>query len=119
VNEKDAVIGISFPRYSKKAVKAMNFAHSRGAKVIAITDSSLSPLAEPADNLLLARSDIASIVDSLVAPLSLINALIVTTALRKSDEVKQIFKGLENIWDEYGVYEKVDGKSEQDDDSII
>ncbi|HHV32096.1 MurR/RpiR family transcriptional regulator [Caproiciproducens sp. LBM24188] len=119
VNEKDAVIGISFPRYSKKAVKAMNFAHSRGAKVIAITDSSLSPLAEPADNLLLARSDMASIVDSLVAPLSLINALIVTTALRKSDEVKQIFKGLENIWDEYGVYEKVDGKSEQDDDSII
>ncbi len=111
IDQRDVVIGISFPRYSRKAVKALDFAHKRGATVIAITDSSLSPMARPADNLLLARSDIASIVDSLVAPLSLINALIVTTALRKSGEVSQVFRRLEDIWDEYGVYEKVDDKS--------
>lgn len=99
VDERDVVIGISFPRYSRKAVKAMNFAHNRGATVVAITDSALSPLAMEADNLLLARSDIASIVDSLVAPLSLINALIVTTTLKKSEEVSQVFKRLEDIWD--------------------
>jgi DNA-binding MurR/RpiR family transcriptional regulator len=116
VDERDVVIGISFPRYSKKAVKAMDFAHKRGATVIAITDTTLSPLAKPADNLLLARSDIASIVDSLVAPLSLINALIVTTALRKSSEVTQVFKRLEDIWDEYGVYEKVDDNGAEQDD---
>lgn len=119
IGEKDVVIGISFPRYSRKAVKAMNFARKRGATVVAITDSTLSPLAGTADNLLLARSDIASIVDSLVAPLSLINALIVMTTLKKSGEVAQVFKRLESIWDEYGVYEKVDGKSESDDESIV
>ena len=111
IDKRDVVIGISFPRYSRKAVNAMDFAHKRGATVIAITDSTLSPLAKPANYLLLARSDIASIVDSLVAPLSLINALIVTTALRKSGEVSQVYKRLEEIWDEYGVYEKVDDKS--------
>lgn len=113
IDENDVVIGISFPRYSRKAVKAMDFAHKRGAKVVAITDSALSPLAAPADYLLLARSDIASIVDSLCAPLSMLNALIVTIALRKSGEVKQVFRSLEEIWDEYGVYEKVEeSKSE-------
>ncbi|MCY1714213.1 MurR/RpiR family transcriptional regulator [Caproiciproducens galactitolivorans] len=111
VDERDVVIGISFPRYSRKAVNAMNFAHKRGATVIAITDSLLSPLANEADYTLLARSDIASIVDSLVAPLSLINALIVTTSLKKSGELTQVFKRLEDIWDEYEVYEKVDEKS--------
>lgn len=116
VDARDVVIGISFPRYSKKAVKAMDFAHKRGASVVAITDTTLSPLAKPADNLLLARSDIASIVDSLVAPLSLINALIVTTALRKSGEVAQVFTRLEDIWDEYGVYEKVEEHTTDEDD---
>ena len=110
IDENDVVIGISFPRYSRKAVKAMNFARKRGAKVVAITDSTLSPLAEPADYLLLARSDMASFVDAIVAPLSLINALIVTTALRKKTEVEDIFRNLEAIWDEYSVYEKVDEK---------
>jgi DNA-binding MurR/RpiR family transcriptional regulator len=110
VNETDAVIGISFPRYSKRAVKAMNFASGRGAKVIAITDSPLSPLAEPADYLLLARSNMASFVDAIVAPLSLINALIVMVTLKKKDEVTEVLHSLENIWDEYGVYEKVDDK---------
>ena len=111
VNERDAVIGISFPRYSRKAVKALQFASKRGAKVISITDSPLSPLAEPANYLLLARSDMASVVDAIVAPLSLINALIVTTALKKKEEVTEIYHQLEDIWDEYGVYEKVDEKS--------
>lgn len=109
----DAVIGISFPRYCKRAVKALQFASNRGSKVIAITDSILSPLAEPADYLLLARSEMASFVDSLVAPLSLINALIVASAIQKKDEVKEVFHSLERIWDEYSVYEKVDeGKIE-------
>jgi DNA-binding MurR/RpiR family transcriptional regulator len=111
IDKDDAVVGISFPRYSRKVVKAMSFAHSRGAKVVAITDSTLSPLARTADYLLLARSDIATIVDSLCAPLSLINALIVATALKKAGEVKQVFQNLEDIWDEYGVYEKVDEAS--------
>ena len=110
VDERDAVIGISFPRYSKRAVKALKFASNRGAKVVAITDSVLSPLAEPAEFLLLARSEMASFVDSLVAPLSLINALIVASAIKKKDEVKDVFHSLETIWDEYGVYEKVDEK---------
>lgn len=113
VGENDAVIGISFPRYSRKAVKAMHFASDRGANVIAITDSMLSPLAEPAEFVLIARSDMASFVDSLAAPLSLINALIVTTAIKKKDEVVDSFNKLENIWDEYGVYEKVDDKQSE------
>lgn len=116
LDDRDAVIGISFPRYSRKAVKAMHFASDRGANVIAITDSMLSPLAEPAKYVLLARSGMASFVDSLAAPLSLINALIVTTAIKKKSEVVDNFKKLENIWDEYGVYEKVDEK--QSDTSI-
>ena len=110
IDKHAAVIGISFPRYSRKAVNAMDFASKRGAKVVAITDSTLSPLARPADYLLLARSDMASFVDAIAAPLSLINALIVTTALRKKDEVADIFRNLEEIWDEYSVYEKVDEK---------
>jgi len=88
----------------------MHFASDRGANVIAITDSMLSPLAEPAEFVLVARSDMASFVDSLAAPLSLINALIVTTAIKKKTEVVDSFNKLENIWDEYGVYEKVDEK---------
>lgn len=111
IDDRDAVIGISFPRYSRKIAKAMSFAHDRGAKVIAITDSSASPIAQTSDCLLLARSDIASIVDSLCAPLSLINALIVMTSLKKSQEAKQVFQNLEDIWDEYGVYEKVEDSS--------
>lgn len=111
INEEDAVIGISFPRYSRKIAKAMSFAHDRGAKVIAVTDSALSPIALSADYQLLARSDIESIVDSLCAPLSLINALIVMTAIKKEGEVKQVFHNLEDIWDEYSVYEKVEDSS--------
>jgi DNA-binding MurR/RpiR family transcriptional regulator len=111
IGENDAVIGISFPRYSKKVAKAMSFAHDRGAKVIAITDSSVSPIATSSDFMLLAKSDMASIVDSLCAPLSLLNALIVSVALKKSGEVSHVFQTLEDIWDEYGVYEKVEDVS--------
>ena len=108
IGPSDAVIGISFPRYSHKAVKAMRFAASQGAKVVAITDSSTSPLAETATHVLFARSDMVSFVDSLVAPLSLINALIVATALKREEDVANVFQKLEDIWDEYSVYEKVD-----------
>ena len=108
ISKEDAVIGISFPRYSKMAVKALRFASDRGAKVIALTDSMASPLVPPSNHVLLARSDMASIVDSLVAPLSVVNALIVAIALRKKEEVIETFYQLERIWDEYEVYEKVE-----------
>ncbi len=106
INENDVIIGISFPRYSKTAVEGMNFAKDRKASVIAITDSMISPLVEPADHVLLASSDMASIVDSLVAPLSLINALIVATVLEKKLSVEQTFQRLETFWDKYDVYAK-------------
>lgn len=104
ISEKDAIIGISFPRYSRTAAEAMTFAKSRGAATIAITDSLLSPLAQSAESVLIARSDMASVVDSLVAPLSLINALIVATVIKKKDDVKKTFSVLENVWNEQGVY---------------
>lgn len=104
ISEKDAIAGISFPRYSRTAAEAMNFAKSRGASTIAITDSMLSPLAQNSESVLIARSDMASVVDSLVAPLSLINALIVATVIKKKDEVKETFEVLENVWNEQGVY---------------
>lgn len=104
ISEKDAIVGISFPRYSRTAAAAMNFAKSRGASTIAITDSMLSPLAQNSESVLIARSDMASVVDSLVAPLSLINALIVATVIKKKDEVKETFEVLENVWNEQGVY---------------
>ena len=105
---EDVVIGISFPRYSSRTVKAMRFAKDRGANVIALTDSEASPLAEAATETLLAKSDMASFVDSLVAPLSLVNALIVAVGRRKNEDVEQTFVNLEQIWSEYGVYEKVE-----------
>ncbi len=104
ISEKDVIIGISFPRYSAMSVEIMDFARSRGAHAVAITDSMASPLVQSADSVLIARSDMASIVDSLVAPLSLINALIVATVLKKKDEVSETFHRLERIWDRDGVY---------------
>ncbi len=109
-SEGDVVIGISFPRYSKRTIKAMQFVKSQGAKVIAITDSYESPLAETADLSLIARSDMASFVDSLVAPLSVINALIVAIGVRKKLHLYETFEKLEKIWDEYQVYEKSDNE---------
>ncbi len=106
--EGDAIIAISFPRYSKKAAKALKYAHDKGMTAIAVTDSPLSPLAAGASHVLLARSDMVSFVDSLVGPLSLLNALIVTVAIRKRTEVVDTLRQIESIWDEYGVYEKVE-----------
>lgn len=119
ISENDVMIGISFPRYSSMAVEAMNFARSRGAHAIAITDSMASPLVQSADSILIARSDMASIVDSLVAPLSLINALIVATVLKKKEEVSENFRQLEEVWNKNGVYTNHDSESEgvtEDDD---
>ncbi len=107
-SEGDVVIGISFPRYSKRTTKAMQFVKSQGSTVIAITDSMESPLAGCADHCITARSDMASFVDSLVAPLSVINALIVAIGMRKKESVYNTFERLETIWDEYQVYEKYD-----------
>ena len=106
VGEHDVVYGISFPRYSSSTVRALQFVKSRGARVVAVTDSALSPIARYADYALYARSDMASFVDSLVAPLSLFNALIIAIGMRRKEEVAKTFSELENIWDEYGVYEK-------------
>ncbi len=104
----DVVIGISFPRYSKRTIKAMQFVKSQGATVIAITDNKESPLATSADYSIFARSDMASFVDSLVAPLSLINALIVAIGMKRKNKIYETFEKLEQIWDEYQVYEKSD-----------
>ena len=106
VGPGDVVFVVSFPRYSKRTLSAMQYARDRGARVIALTDSRLSPLARVADHLLLARSDMASFVDSLVAPLSVINALIVAVGMSRRDEIEQTFNKLESIWEEYDVYEK-------------
>ena len=107
VGEGDVVIGVSFPRDSSRTVQAMNFARSRGATTIAITDSEVSPLSPISTYTLKARSDMASFVDSLVAPLSLINALLVAVSRKKNDDLANTFEDLEKIWEEYGVYEKV------------
>lgn len=114
LKENDIIIGISFPRYSKKTVKAMEFAKKSNAKVIAITDSPSSPLAKQADFFLQARSDMASFVDSLVAPLSLINALIVAVGLQMKDDLVKSFDRLESIWEEYDVYQKADESEENE-----
>lgn len=108
VGPGDVVIGISFPRYSTRTVRGMEFARDQGAAVVAITDSELSPLYETAAHRLLAKSDMASFVDSLVAPLSIINALIVAVGRKRASEVTKTFERLESIWDEYQVYEKVE-----------
>ena len=105
VDERDVVIGISFPRYSMRTLKAMEFANNRNAKVITLTDSIHSPMNLYSSCNLIASSDMASIVDSLVAPLSVINALIVALCMKKQNEVVKTLEELENIWDEYQVYE--------------
>ena len=113
IGKDDVMIGISFPRYSKQTIKALKYANESGAHVIAITDSDKSPIAQYADDLLCARSDMASFVDSLVAPLSLINALIVGVGVRNQEQVSKSFERLEKIWADYDVYEK--GEDEPDE----
>ena len=106
IGEEDVVIGISFPRYSNMTIQAFSFAARSGAKIVAITDGPNSPLAQDATCLLAARSDMNSFVDSLVAPLSLINALLVQVGMLKQDDVVSTFERLEGLWDEYHVYQK-------------
>lgn len=106
IGPEDVLIAISFPRYSKRIINAVEYASGAGADVISITDSRQSPIAAGANQLLLARSDMVSFVDSLVAPLSIINAIIVAVARKKPDEVRERLEKLEHIWDEYDVYDK-------------
>lgn len=102
---EDALLILSFPRYSSKAVNTVDFAHKRGAKIIALTDSRLSPIAPYASHLLLAHSDMATLVDSLVAPLSVLNSLIVAVSLRRMEQNREALTELEQLWAEYGVYQ--------------
>lgn len=106
IRPEDVLIAFSFPRYSASTAKAADYCRSTGATVIAITDNPDSPLAQCADHLICAKSDMVSLVDSLVAPLSVVNALIVDIASRREKELHQTLDALEHIWDEYHVYEK-------------
>ena len=104
IGEDDVIIGISFPRYSQRTLKALEFASKRKAKIITLTDSVHSPINIYSSCNLIARSDMASIVDSLVAPLSVVNALIVALCMKKQEEVIGTLETLEQIWGEYQVY---------------
>ncbi len=109
VGPGDVMVAISFPRYSKRVIKAVEFARRAGADVVALTDSPDSPIAPSAGQLLVAQSDMASYVDSLVAPLSIINAIVVAVSRTRETEVKERLCKLEHIWDEYDVYDKNQG----------
>lgn len=106
VSQEDVVIAFSFPRYSASTVKGVQYCHSVGAKVIGLTNSNLSPLGQVSDYVLVAKSDMVSLVDSLVAPLSVVNALIVALAAGREQELEKTFNTLEKVWEEYHVYEK-------------
>ena len=106
LGENDVFIAISFPRYSKSIIKGVEYAKSRGADVIAITDSENSPIATNADQVLVAQSDMASFADSYVAPMSVINALIVAVSRECGDRFTERLHRLESVWDEYNVYDK-------------
>lgn len=110
ITSEDVVIAISFPRYSSSTLRGAQYCRSTGATVIGLTDTRLSPLGQNADHVLVAKSDMVSLVDSLVAPLSVINAMIVAIASKRERELTTTFNALERIWDQYHVYEKqVDG----------
>ncbi len=106
IGEDDVLIAISFPRYSKSTTRSVEYAKSMGADVIALTDSDSAPIAEFADQLLVAQSDMASFADSLVAPMSVINALIVAVAKECGHRFNERLHRLETVWDEYNVYDK-------------
>ena len=106
IDKGDVMIAISFPRYSSRIINAVEYAKGKGADIIALTDSKFSPIAAEADQLLLAYSDMASFMDSLVAPLSIINALVVAVARKRETEVSERLRVLEEIWDRYDVYKK-------------
>ena len=111
INQDDAVIAFSFPRYSVSTTRGAQYCRTTGATVIGVTDSNQSPLGQSCDHVLVAKSDMVSLVDSLVAPLSVINALVVALASRREKELSRTLDALEHVWEEYHVYEKrVDGK---------
>ncbi len=107
----DVMIAISFPRYSKVTVNTVQFARDRGATIIAVTDNELSPVCQMSDAALLAPCEMISFVDSMVAPLSLVNALLVALAYRMGTDAARAFGDLENIWNEYGVFGKMDDEA--------
>ncbi|GAA0466375.1 MurR/RpiR family transcriptional regulator [Alkalibacillus silvisoli] len=109
IDEDDVVIGLSFARYTKNTVEALSFAKDRGTKVVAITDNKLSPLVPYADISLTARSDMSSLIDSFVAPLSLINALITAVGRRKRKEIEQHLEELEGVWDRFNIFSDESG----------
>ncbi len=111
LGKEDVVIAFSFPRYSSAIAKGSKYCRSTGASVIGITDSRNSPLGEQCDHVLVAKSDMLSLVDSLVAPLSLVNALLVALAARREKELSRTFLELEQIWQEYGVYKTSEDKN--------
>jgi len=115
IGEGDVIVGISFPRYSKRTSKAMEYSGKKGAYVVAITDSVNSTIAKWADSTLISRSAMTSFVDSLTAPLSVINALIVASGLKREDQVINTLTSLESIWEEYQVYEKEAIKGKDDE----
>ncbi len=104
IGEGDLLVGVSFPRYSTRTLECMRFARDHGAQVVGITDGPLSPLCRVAHVCLCARTDMASFVDSLAAPLSLVNALIVSLGLRRREELSSHFSRLEGIWNAQRVY---------------
>lgn len=106
IDEADTLIAISFPRYSRRTVDAMKFARERNATTVALTDSIKSSVADNATHVLLAKNDIASVVDSLVAPMSLLNVLIAALCRRKREELERTYGELEEIWDEYNTFDK-------------
>lgn len=106
VGKNDVVIGISFPRYSRNTLRALSYAKAGGATVIGITDSENSPVAKESNICLISRSDTTSFVDSLVAPLSVINALIASVGMKNRDKMQKNLEKLERIWEEYEVYDK-------------
>ncbi|MFA7411742.1 MAG: MurR/RpiR family transcriptional regulator [Tissierellaceae bacterium] len=104
-DSKDVIIGISYPRYSKRTLEALDFCREKGCKIISLTDSLISPASKYSDISLIASSDMLSFVDSLVAPMSLINALIVSIGMEKRKDITSYFEELENIWNKYHVYD--------------
>ena len=108
INESDLLFGISFPRYSTRTLEAMSFAKARGAQVIGLTDGPMSPVYATSTVCLTARTDMASFVDSMAAPLSVINALIVAVSLRRLEARRELLTELENLWNSQEVYLSAD-----------
>ncbi|SKC72904.1 MurR/RpiR family transcriptional regulator [Maledivibacter halophilus] len=104
INENDVLIGISYPRYSKKTIEAAEFAKSKNVKIIGITDSHLAPISDVADIILTTKSTMTSFVDSLVAPVSLMNALIIALGMKEKDKITKRLKDLEETWEKYDIY---------------